>query len=228
MASVHSFPDASFKAGTGCNTSTAIYKAVYLSGDNQVAILNTLTNFGKFIGILQDYAQTTGAAVPVRLAGPSKAVLKGASITAGDLVGIAVGTTTALGHVMPSTGDIATPSIGIRHAACNPYTSDAAIVAHIQTRTTITVRTAIPAENNTDARDIHDTLVASAMGCIIIVDETTGENALHTELNAVAPDGVTFSEARWTGNTNAVDDENGHFITRIELETIISPKLEVA
>jgi len=128
----------------------------------------------------------------------------------------------------PSTGDIATPSIGIRHAACNPYTSDAAIVAHIQTRTTITVRTAITAENNTDARDIHDTLVSAVMGCIIIVDETTVENALHTELNAVAPDGVTFSEARWTGNTNAVDDENGHFITRIELETIISPKLEVA
>ena len=112
MVAVHSFPDASFIAGTGCNTSTAIYKAVYLSGDNQVAILNTTTNFGKFIGILQDYAQTTGAAVPVRLQGCSKAVLKGASITAGDLVGIAVGTATALGHVMPSTGDIADVTAG--------------------------------------------------------------------------------------------------------------------
>ena len=125
----------------------------------------------------------------------------------------------------PSTGDIVTPAIGIRHAACNPYTSDAAIIAHIQTRTTITVRTAITAENNTNARDIHDALVAAVMGCILVVDETTKENALHTELNAVATDGVTFSEARWTGNTNALDDENGHFITRIELETIISPEV---
>lgn len=127
----------------------------------------------------------------------------------------------------PAPGDIITPSVGIRHAACNPYTTDAAIIAHIQTRTTLTVRTAITAENSTDARDIHDTLVAAVMGCILIVDETTKENALHTELNAVAPDGVTFSEARWTGNTNSVDDDNGHFITRIELETIINPELEV-
>ena len=125
----------------------------------------------------------------------------------------------------PSTTDIETPSIGIRHAACNPYTSDAAIIAHIQTRTTITVRTAITAENNTDARDIHDTLVAAVMGCILIVDEVTGENALHTELNSVAPDGVTFSESRWTGNTNAEDDDKGHLISRIELETIISPEV---
>ena len=112
MVAVHGFPDASIKAGTGCNTTTAIYKAVYLSGDNEVAILNTSTNLGKFIGILQGYANTTGASVPVRLAGPSKAILKGASITAGDLVGIAIGTSTALGHVMPSTGDIADPTAG--------------------------------------------------------------------------------------------------------------------
>lgn len=112
MASVHSFYDASFKAGTGCNTSTAIYKAVYISGDNEVAICNTTTNFSKFVGILQDYANTTGASVNVRLAGPSKAILKGASITAGNLVAIAVGTATALGHVMPSTGKIADTTAG--------------------------------------------------------------------------------------------------------------------
>ena len=112
MVAVHGFPDASMIAGTGVNTTTAIYKAVYLSGDNTVAICNTTTNFGSFIGILQDYANTTGAAVPVRLAGPTKAILKGASITAGNLVGIAVGTATALGHVMPSTGDIADATAG--------------------------------------------------------------------------------------------------------------------
>jgi len=126
----------------------------------------------------------------------------------------------------PSTTDIATPSIGIRHAACNPYTSDAAIIAHIRTRTTITIRTAITAENNREARGIHDALVAEVMGCILVVDETTKENALHTELNAVAPTGVTFSEARWTGNMNAVDDDKSDLVTRIELETIISPTAE--
>lgn len=112
MPSVHSYPDASFKAGAGVNTTTAIYKAVYLSGENEVAILNTTTNLAKFIGILQDYANTTGAAVPVRLAGPSKAILKGASITAGDFVSIAVGTTTALGHLALTTRTVADPTAG--------------------------------------------------------------------------------------------------------------------
>ena len=113
MVSVHSYPDASFKAGTGCNTSTAIYKAVYLSGDNEVAICNSVTTQSAFLGILQDYANTTGAAVPVRVAGPTKAILKGASITAGNVVSIAVGTATALGHVAPhalKVGD--TPTVG--------------------------------------------------------------------------------------------------------------------
>ena len=113
MPSVHGFNDASFKAGTGVNTSTAIYKAVYISADNTVSICNTVTTQAAFIGILQDYANTTGAAVPVRLAGPTKAILKGASITAGNLVSIAVGTATALGHVAPHSvkmGD--TPTVG--------------------------------------------------------------------------------------------------------------------
>lgn len=112
MVAIHSFPDATFKAGTGVNTSTAIYKAVYLSGDNTVSICATTTTLGKFIGILQDYANTTGAAVPVRLAGPTKAILQAASATAGDLIGIKVGTSTALGCVTPTTGLVADATAG--------------------------------------------------------------------------------------------------------------------
>ena len=125
----------------------------------------------------------------------------------------------------PSTESVNTPSIGVRHSSIAPYTTDAAIIAHMTTRTTLTVRTSATLGMGSESRDIHEDLVANVMGAIVIVDETTKENALHTELNAVAPDGVTFSEARWTGNTNAVDDDNGHFITRIELETIISPEV---
>jgi len=113
MPSVHGYPTASFKAGTGCNTSTAIYKAVYLSGDNEVAICNTITNYGAFIGVTQDYVDATGQDIPVAIGGATKAILKGASITAGNLVGIAVGTSTALGHVAPhavKSGD--TPTAG--------------------------------------------------------------------------------------------------------------------
>ena len=112
MVAIHGFPDASFKAGAGVNTTTAIYKAVYLSGDNTVAICQTTTTLSKFIGILQDYANTTGASVPVRLAGPTKAILQGASITAGDLVGIKVGTSTALGCVAPTTAIVADATAG--------------------------------------------------------------------------------------------------------------------
>ena len=112
MASVHSYPDASFKSGTGVNTTTAIYKAVYLSAENTVSICNTSTNLGAFVGILQEYANTTGVAVPVRLAGPTKAILKGASITAGNMVSIAIGSSTALGHVFPSAGKVANTAGG--------------------------------------------------------------------------------------------------------------------
>ena len=112
MASVHSYPDASFKAGTGVNTTTAVYKAVYLSAENTVSICNTATNLGAFVGILQDYANTTGVSVPVRLAGSTKAILKGASITAGNMVTIALGTATALGHVIPSPNKVANTAGG--------------------------------------------------------------------------------------------------------------------
>ena len=108
MPSVHSYPDASFKAGAGVNTTTAIYKAVYLSGDNEVAIYNTTTNAGKFIGILQDYANSTGEAVPVRLAGPTKAILRAASITAGNLVGLV----NNAGEVKVSAGKVANATSG--------------------------------------------------------------------------------------------------------------------
>ena len=126
----------------------------------------------------------------------------------------------------PSPDEVNTPSIGVRHASLAPYTQAAPITAHMQTRTTITVRTAITAANQVDARDIHESLVAEVMGALVIVDTTTGENALHTELTAVAPAGVTFSEAYWNGSTNAVDDENRHLLTRIELATIIGPTAE--
>jgi hypothetical protein len=123
----------------------------------------------------------------------------------------------------PSPGEIATPSIAIRHASIDPYTTDAAIIAHIHTRTVMTLRTAATAENRNYARELHESYLGQIMGAIVIADTTTKENALHTELNSVAPAGVTFSEARWTGNANGIDDENNHIVTTVEIETIISP-----
>jgi hypothetical protein len=128
-------------------------------------------------------------------------------------------------QVNPSAFEVVTPSISVRHSAINPYTDDAAIVAHIQTTTTLTIRTSITAESIDESHDIHESLVAEVMGALIIVDSVTKENALHTEIQAVSPDGVTFSQARWSGSTNGIDDENKHLITRIELQLIISPEV---
>lgn len=107
MPSVHGYPDVSFKAGANCATNTAIYKAVYLSGDNTVDICNTTTTLAKFIGITQEYVAAAGQAITVRVAGATKAKLCGTTIAFGDLVGIAYGTATALGNVIPSTGKAA-------------------------------------------------------------------------------------------------------------------------
>lgn len=113
MTSVHRYPDVSFKAAAGCATTTAIYKAVYLSADNTVDICNTTTTLAKFIGITQDYAPTAGAAITVRVAGPSKAVVcSSCTVAAGALVGIAVNTSTALGHVLTAAGKVANTAAG--------------------------------------------------------------------------------------------------------------------
>jgi len=113
MPSVHSYPDVSFKAAAGCATTTAIYKAVYLSGDNTVDICNTTTTLAKFIGITQDYAPAAGSAITVRVAGPSKAMVCGSCTVAfGDLVGIAVNTATAVGHVLKAAGKVANTAAG--------------------------------------------------------------------------------------------------------------------
>ena len=114
MASVHGYPDLSFKAGTGCNSTGAAYRPVYISGDNTVSICNTTTTLAKFVGITQGYVNNVGDAIAVRVAGPSKAVLC-ASITAavGNAVGIAVNTTTAAnGCVLVAASGVANTAAG--------------------------------------------------------------------------------------------------------------------
>jgi hypothetical protein len=61
---------------------------------------------------------------------------------------------------------------------------------------------------------------------VMVIDETTKENALPAELNAVGNASVQFSLAEWRGNTAGADDENRHFVTRVEIATIINPKTE--
>ena len=115
MPSVHGYPDASFKAGTSTMaTSTTQYKAVYLSGDNEVSIVNTTTNYANFIGIAQNYPSAAGGSIAVRMAGPSKAILGSASITAAATVKLLQDTSTNYGNV--TTGDVKmgdTPTAGV-------------------------------------------------------------------------------------------------------------------
>ena len=121
---------------------------------------------------------------------------------------------------------ITTPRISVRNTSVRPYTAAAGIVAHCETVTAITVRTGYEEDMEDAGRDNHAALVASVMGCIMQVDESTKENALPALLNAVAGQRVLFSMAAWSGNFTSIDDENRHFVTRIELETIIGPASE--
>ena len=125
-----------------------------------------------------------------------------------------------------SSTAIRTPHVAVRNTRVSPYTSGAAIVSNVETTTTITIRTAISEEAVDAGRDNHHALVSAVMGCLMVVDETTHENALPAELNALGNESVTFSMAAWNGNTSGADEENRHFITRVELATIINPKTE--
>ena len=123
-----------------------------------------------------------------------------------------------------TTDTIQTPHIAVRNTSVRPFTDAAAIVAHVEAVTTITIRTAYD-EHTVDAgRENHNALVASVMGCLMVVDETTGENALPGELNAVSGGAVQFSMARWAGSMSGIDDDARHFITRINVDTIIGPQ----
>jgi len=131
-------------------------------------------------------------------------------------------------HIEPAltaTG-ITTPHVSVRNTSVRPYTQQSAIVAHVETVATITVRTAMDEEMTNAGRENHNALVSAVMGCLLVVDETTGENALPDELNAVGNESVEFSMAAWSGTTAGADDETRHFVTRIELDTIIQPKQE--
>jgi len=106
MPSFHANPHViSVKAGsTTVCTTTAQYRAVFWDGDNSVALVNTVTNYTKFAGILQNYGGAVGDGVAIVTAGPTKAILgPTASITAGDLVKFDVQTTTCWGTLIPGT-----------------------------------------------------------------------------------------------------------------------------
>jgi hypothetical protein len=129
-------------------------------------------------------------------------------------------------HIEPAltATQIITPHIAVRNTVVRPFTAAAGIVAHVETVTTITIRSAMDEEMRDTGRTNHNTLVAAVMGCLMVADETTGENALPAELNAVGSDDVEFSMAAWSAMTSGGDDENRHFVTRIEMDTIIHPK----
>jgi hypothetical protein len=126
-----------------------------------------------------------------------------------------------------SAAGIKTPHVAVRNTSVRPYTDAAAIVAHVETLTTITIRTAMSENLPDTGRANHNALVSAVMGCLMVVDETTKENALQAELNAAGSASVQFSLAEWRGNTAGADDENRHFVTRVEIATIINPKTEV-
>ncbi len=119
---------------------------------------------------------------------------------------------------------IQTPHVAIRNTTKRPFTAAASIVAHVETATTITIRTAMDEKMRDAGRENHGALEAAVMGCLMVVDETTGENALPDELNAVGNPDVEFSMAAWANSTSGGDDEHRHFVTRIEIDTIIHPR----
>jgi len=122
MPSVHGYPDGSFKAATSTMaTSTTQYKALYLSGDNEVNIINTTTVYGSFIGIAQNYPSAAGGSIAVRTAGPTKALLATASITAGVVAKLDVQTTTTQGYITEGTvkmGDTPTDGVALVLGTC--------------------------------------------------------------------------------------------------------------
>jgi hypothetical protein len=129
-------------------------------------------------------------------------------------------------HPALTTEGIKTPLVAIKNTSVRPYTQQSAIVAHVETTTTITIRTAMDEEMPDAGRENHTALVVAVMGCLMVIDGTTKENALADELNAVGNEIVSFSMAAWASMSSGGDDENRHFVTRIDVDTLINPKAE--
>jgi len=122
-----------------------------------------------------------------------------------------------------TTAVIQTPCVSVRHTSVRPFTAASAIVTHVETLTAVTIRSAYD-EDQTDAgRYNHTELVAAVMDAVMRYDSATKENALPALLNAVAGNRVLFSMAAWNSTAGGIDAEERHFVTRIDLDTIISP-----
>jgi hypothetical protein len=95
-------------------------------------------------------------------------------------------------------------------------------VSHVSATATLTVRTAYDEDQDDAGRSNHAALVAHVMGCVMQVDGTTKENALPSLLTLAGGGAVEFSMAAWSAMTSGIDAEARHFVTRVEVETIIS------
>jgi hypothetical protein len=129
-------------------------------------------------------------------------------------------------NIRPALGttEIKTPFIAVRNTSVQPFTGQASVVAHAQTRMTITVRTAMSEDQANAGRNEHNAMTAALYGCLMIIDETTGDNALPAELNAIGNPDVEFSMAAWESSSSGGDEDARHFVTRVELDTIIHPR----
>lgn len=92
--------DIPLKSGTTTlNTSTSVYLGVYLSSDYTVSPVNTTTNIAKFFGVTQDFAQSTGGSIRVRVNGMTKVQMQGTgTITAAGQYASLLGADTITAH----------------------------------------------------------------------------------------------------------------------------------
>lgn len=79
--------DKSFRAGADLNTSTSLFRAVYINSSQSVNIVNTTTVATNTVGILQRLPKSgTGSACQVRLLNATSKVYLNDTCSAGDVI----------------------------------------------------------------------------------------------------------------------------------------------
>lgn len=98
--------DKSFRAGADLNTTTSLFRPVYINSSQSVNIVNTTTVATNTIGIMQKLPKSgTGSACHVRLLNASSKIFLNDTCSAGDI--IIVGSTGAIrGTALTQTANV--------------------------------------------------------------------------------------------------------------------------
>jgi hypothetical protein len=119
---------------------------------------------------------------------------------------------------------IETPSVSCHVSDWTPYLDQYNGTAEGMIRVTLRSNASANADDLMQkSRDLHAQLKGYVLGALIVVDEATKQNVLHTLVNE-QEGGALLHYALVSRVQNGVDDEHRHYVTEIDLRCLWTPR----